>query len=297
MSLRDPNIIDGFNSVQALKRVASRAPTKPRIHDSADKGSTVAAPVAADATAPPPPRLGGHIVVPAKRLVICYACGYSHTISGKMHHSYCPKCRTNLNTEDVLVSGPRSEDVLTIGNVTIGPEASFTPGVKVTGQKVFLDGDATPLASLRATEVLEVGSHAKFDAAIVDNVSGMVRIPAENDVTLDTRLACAELEIFGTLRASVSVMQSARIHPGGMLIGAFHGPTLLMKDGAGLIGEIDLSPANRQEPVKKSRTSTVAKKAATAVAHAVVIGLGMVASLVLCVLAVGLGVQGSGFRG
>ena len=284
MSLRDPNIIDGFNSVQAMKRASSRAPARPRVHDSADKAPPAEAPpAAADAPPAPPTRAGGHVVVPAKRLVICYACGYSHTISGKMHHSYCPKCRTNLNTEDVLVSGPRSEDVLTIGNVTIGPDASFAPGVKVTGQNILLDGDATPLASITATEAMEIGTHAKFDAAIVNNVSGVVRIPAGNDIALDSRLSCSELEIFGTLRASVSVMKSARIHPGGALIGAFHGPTLLMEDGGGLVGEVDLSPAHRQEPVKKSRAGAAAKTAA-AVAHAVVIGLGMVASLVLCVV-------------
>ncbi|NLE42481.1 MAG: hypothetical protein GX615_11705 [Lentisphaerae bacterium] len=286
MSLRDPNIIDGFNSVQAMKRASSRAPARPRVHDSADKAPPAEAPppAAADAPPAPPTRAGGHVVVPAKRLVICYACGYSHTISGKMHHSYCPKCRTNLNTEDVLVSGPRSEDVLTIGNVTIGPDASFASGVKVTGQNILLDGDATPLASITATEAMEIGTHAKFDAAIVNNVSGVVRIPAGNDIALDSRLSCSELEIFGTLRASVSVMKSARIHPGGALIGAFHGPTLLMEDGGGLVGEVDLSPAHRQEPVKNSRAGVAAKTAA-AVAHAVVIGLGMVASLVLCVVA------------
>ena len=283
MSPRDTNIIDGFASVQAMKRAATRAPAKARVHDS----HQVALPAESSAEAPvgavaPPTRAGGHVIVPTKRLVICYACGYSHTLSGKMHSPYCPKCRTIFNTEDVVVAGPRSEDVLTIGNVTIAPEAAFAPGVKVAGQNILLDGDATPLAALTATESIEIGARAKFDPAIVDNVSGVVRIPAGNEIALDARLNCSEVEIRGTLRADVVVMKAARVFSGGALIGAFHGPSLIVEDGAGLVGEVDLSPAYRQEPVKKSRASAVAKTA-TAIANAVVIGIGMVATLVLCI--------------
>ena len=260
MSPRDTNIIDGFASVQAMKRAATRAPAKARVHDS----HQVALPAESSAEAPagavaPPTRAGGHVIVPTKRLVICYACGYSHTLSGKMHSPYCPKCRTIFNTEDVVVAGPRSEDVLTIGNVTIAPEAAIT-----------------------ATESIEIGARAKFDPAIVNNVSGVVRIPVGNEIALDARLSCSELEIRGTLRADVVVMKAARVFAGGALIGAFHGPSLIVEDGAGLVGEVDLSPAYRQEPVKKSRASAVAKTA-TAIANAVVIGIGMVATLVLCI--------------
>ncbi|MGI5868062.1 MAG: hypothetical protein ACOX9C_01270 [Kiritimatiellia bacterium] len=254
MSPSDPNIIDGFKSVQAMKRAAARASVKPRYHNPADKDAPADPP---SAPADPPPataaRPGGHVVVPKKQLVICYACGYAHTLSGKVANPYCPKCRLVFKTEDVVVAGPHSEDIVTIGNVTIAPEAAFAPGVKVTGQNILLDGDATPLASVVATESIEIGARAKFDPSVVNNLSGVVRIPAGNDIVLEARLSCAELEIFGTLRASVSVMKSARIHSGGALVGAFQGPTLFMEDGAGLFGEIDLSPAHRQEPPRPSR--------------------------------------------
>lgn len=289
MSTRDPNVIDGFASVQALKRVSARSAVKPRVHDSSDepppdKQAADALENAGTANAMPtaPLRAGGHVAVPSKRLVICYACGYSHTVSGHMHNSFCPKCRTKLNTEDVTVGGKHAENILTIGNVTIMPDAEFTPGLSITGQNITLDGDITTLASITATESLVIRSNAKFNGETLHNITGKIVISAENEVHMESGLHCSQLEIFGCLKAKVSVTHFAHIRAGGFLEGSFHGPTLLVDEGGGLVGDVDLSPDYKPEPEKSVKAKTV-RKAASAIANALIMGLGMVASLVCCV--------------
>lgn len=288
MSTRDPNVIDGFASVQALKRASARSAIKPRVHDSSDEPSpekqAAAAEEAGAAKAMPaaPSRASGHVAVPTKRLVICYACGYAHTVSGHMHNSYCPKCKTKLNTEDVTVTGKHVESILTIGNVSILGDAEFAPGLSVTGQNITLDGDATSLASITATESLEIRSGARFNAETLHNITGKIIIAAENEVVMDMPLHCRQLEIGGRLKSAVSVTQSAHIRAGGFLEGSFHGPTLLVDEGGGLVGDVDLCPAYRPEPERNTKAKTV-RKAASALANALIMGLGMVASLVCCV--------------
>lgn len=246
MAKRGSVDIDGFAYVQAVKRASARSAIKPKVHDTADKELRLGS-GAELSSAPPeapavPMRAGGQVAVPTKRLVICYFCGYSHTLSGRMHHSFCPKCRTKLFTEDLVVSGKRTEDVLTIGDVTITADAVFDPGLRVTGRRVVLDGDVTPLASITAMGNIELCSNAQFSGVELIIPSGQVVVPAEEAVLLEAAFECAVLHVYGYLRASVTVKQSACVFAGGLLEGVFTGPSLVVEDGAGLVGEVVLTP-------------------------------------------------------
>ncbi len=249
----DPNVIDGFASVQALKRASARKEggVKAKIHESVDEDAGAAkvasakAVAAADAsTVRSPSRASATVVVPQKRLVICYSCGYSHTVSGRMQNSYCPKCKKKLVTDDVIVGGKHTEDILTIGNVTVTADAEFSEGLTITGQRVVLDGDVTPLASITASEALEMRSNAKFRGESIHNITGRVIVPAECVVKLDSPFACTNLEIYGSLHAEVAVENSATILSGGLLKGSFRGPSLIVHDGGGLIGSVQAGVKN-----------------------------------------------------
>ncbi len=282
MAKRDSEALDGFAYVQAMKRVSARSAIKPRVHDSTGEempGDGVDPAGTANA-ATTPTRAAARVAVPMKRLVVCYSCGYSHTLSGKMHNSFCPKCKTKLVTDDVVVAGKRTEDILTIGNVTISQEAEFTPGLRITGQTIVLDGDVRALASITATESLEIRTYAKFEGVELQNTTGKVIIAAECTVSLDAPFLCDVLEIRGHLKASVHVANSAHLLCGGCLEGAFHGPTLLVDEGAGLLADVDLSPLYQKVPEPGAKAKSL-RKTATAVANVLIMGLGMVASLVL----------------
>ena len=285
MPERDPNVIDGFASVQALKRVSARSAIKQRVHDSDGVELPEQEPVADGAgtanAAAPFVKAAARVAVPTKRLVICYACGYSHTASGQMHNPYCPKCKTKLNAENVTVNGKRTEDILTIGNVVILPEAELAPGLSITGQNIILDGDATSLASLTATELIELRTNAKFNGETLHNRTGKVVIAADHAVALETPFTCNELEVRGMLNAKVSVTQSAHLYEGSLLEGSFHGPILCVDDGAGLIADVDLSPLYRPEP-EKPKGKTV-RKVASALANFIFLGLSLFSSVVCCI--------------
>ncbi len=290
MAKRESEALDNFAYVQAMKRVSARSAIKPRVHqstgdempgDSAPEGDVATADTVKPAATPT--RAASRVAVPTKRLVICYACGYSHTLSGRMHNSLCPKCKTNLLTDDVTVSGKRTEDILTIGNVMIGPEAEFDPRLRITGQNVILDGDVRALASITATESLEIRTGAKFEGVEIQNKTGKVVIAASCTVALDTPFVCDVLDIYGHLKASVKVANSARLYAGSFLEGSFHGPTLLVDEGAGLVGDVDLSPLYKKVPAIATPSKTL-RKAATVLANALILGLGLVASFVCCVL-------------
>lgn len=290
MAKRESEALDNFAYVQAMKRVSERSAIKPRVHQSTgDEMPGDSAPesdVATAGTVKPaatPTRAASRVAVPTKRLVICYACGYSHTLSGRMHNSLCPKCKTNLLTDDITVSGKRTEDILTIGNVLIGPEAEFDPGLRITGQNVILDGDVRALTSITTTESLEIRTGAKFEGIEILNKTGKVVIAADCIVTLDTPFVCDVLDIYGHLKASVKVANSAHLHAGGFLEGSFHGPTLLVDEGAGLVADVDLSPLYKKVPAIATPSKTL-RKAATILANALILGIGLVASFVCCVL-------------
>ena len=245
MAKRGSDDIDGFAYVQAMKRASARSAIKPKVHDTADKELLLDSGVktsSASQNRVAPMRTGGKVAVPTKRLVICYSCGYSHTLSGRMHHSFCPKCRTKLITEDLVVSGQLTEDILTIGDVTITADAVFDPGLRVTGRRVVLGGDVTPLASITAMGNIEICSNAQFAGVELINPSGQVVVPSGEVVSLEAAFVCGVLHVYGYLRASVTVNQSACVFAGGLLEGAFRGPSLVVEDGAGLVGEVALTP-------------------------------------------------------
>ena len=255
------NVIDGFSSVQAVKRVAERK--KPSASDgsreefgvSAEKHAAVK-PADSQETNSSSGKLSAnasgvhvtaaHSVIPSKRLVICYVCGYSHTVMGKMHHSFCPKCKTKLNTDDVTVEGEFTEDILTIGNVKILSGAKIKDGVTILGQNVRIDADVSTAAGITATESLELCTNAKFKIGALNNIKGVICIPQDNFVEIDFAFTCATLKVYGTLFADMSVQECAYLYSGSSFKGTLLTPALIMEDGANMSATVNINKANKQ---------------------------------------------------
>ena len=126
--------------------------------------------------------------------------------------------------------------------MTITADAVFDPGLRVTGRRVVLDGDVTPLVSITAMGNIEICSNAQFAGVELINPSGRVVVPVGEAVSLEAAFACGVLHVHGYLRASVTVNESACIFAGGLLEGTFKGPSLVVEDGAGLVGEVAVTP-------------------------------------------------------
>ena len=258
------DVIDGFSSVQAVKRGAERKKTPVRKSPQESGAASPENPVAAKTVMPADSfrtaasksqtatdagssyiKMPLHSVMPSKRLIICYICGYSHTITGKMYNPFCPKCKTKLNTEDITITDEFTKDILTIGNIKILNGAKIKEGIKILGQNVMIDADVSAVASITATESLELCSNVKFKAGTLNNINGLIRIPRDNIVNIAFDFNCRLLEVYGALTANISVREYVHLYAGSFFKGVLYTASLIVEDGADMSAEINLSKANK----------------------------------------------------
>ncbi len=230
------NLIDGFAAVQAVRRAQTK-------HGGARKDSAQT-PKPADKTPPKqspaalPVKRVGHTAMPTRRSIICYECGYGHTVAGALHNSFCPKCRKKLETGDKVIEGNWDSDVKTIGNVSILP-GSIVKTASVYGNNISIAGDVRQ-AELHATSGIEILSGAKLDVTHLKTVK--LHIPAENCIKLSQQLTCRKLEIDGELHADIMAEEIVKITAGGLLKGKVSCPSLIVESGAGLVADVELRP-------------------------------------------------------
>ena len=150
-------MIDGFASVQAVKRASTTGPKKtPK-----STGTAELRPKTATTTKTTTAPKASRTAQPTRRKISCYECGYTHTATGVMHNSLCPKCRTNLNTGDETISGDWSGDCKTIGTITIAPKTVMKEGV-IVANNVELSADASQV-QIKAAQLLILKTGAVFD--------------------------------------------------------------------------------------------------------------------------------------
>ena len=207
--------------------------------DKLPAGTSASQPTAPQTSAPQP-KVAGRAVMPTKRLIVCYHCGYSHTSTGQMHVTYCPKCRKIFETDDITVKSPRKGDLFTIGDMFITEGAVFDAGAKIAGKVVKIGADISNVALLTATESLVLLSGAKIGGVKLDN-HGKISVPAGEMVEMDAGFACSELDIAGELRADVRVERGATLRAGAVLGGVYSGPSIEIEDGATISAEMRLT--------------------------------------------------------
>jgi cytoskeletal protein CcmA (bactofilin family) len=228
----DVSVIDGYTSVQAIRhsKGRGRAPSEP--------------------AAPPPPepepqkpaspdRLRiGHTIVPLRRSLVCYNCGYRFVLTGKFSKTYCPKCRHELDLTDHVIEHEFSGTLKTLGRVEIRPDSILSEATVIAGDVVVL-GDATG-ASIEACGTVELCLGARFDL-------GRLRTPTlvisrGSRIEPDADLNCENLEIDGLLNARVYSSGTVTVHSGGVLAGELHGRHLCVEEGAGLTARVSVRP-------------------------------------------------------
>ena len=235
---RDSGSLDSFTYVQAIKHATERtrnasgagARASPRV---ATKNNTPepGAPSSAAPSPAAPPITASHSALPAKRRITCYNCGYSHTATGQLRVPYCPKCRTVLVTDDLVIDSPHKGDALTIGDVTVLPGASFESGAKICGRNIKIGADISAAATLTASESMILAGGAKFGGVSVSN-AGKTLIPAGEKIEIAGNFDCAEIEIAGALRANIRAERGAVFRAGSVFYGTYVGPCITVEDGA-----------------------------------------------------------------
>jgi cytoskeletal protein CcmA (bactofilin family) len=241
-----PRVIDGFSSVQAVRRGRSKstgARTRP---------SRTSLPVTDSDRKIEQPRLAsriGHTVIPDKHEIVCYECGYKFVFQGRLRDTFCPKCKTELEVQDHAIDGEWSGKIRTIGTVEIKPEAVLKEA-EITARNLVLYGNAKD-ATIRVQGRLEVHKGAQFDMARI-RINDLVIKPGGR-FTLTRRIVCRNLEIEGALTATVYTEGTAVIRDGGFLKGELHGPSLILEAGGRLKAKIAVGNPNR-EPEEEDAT-------------------------------------------
>ena len=265
MAKRTVEVIDGFSQVQAYKRAAARGATiaiakvKPDSATDTDANSSkmrttvpsaaigVQSRVAssplrampASSTAPsqreaPTSTPIGVTVVPKKRIVTCYSCGYSFPATGKLHVPYCPKCKLVLCVDDIVVDGEQSSNVQTIGDVVIKSTAKLADGITINGRSVTIGGDVSHCTAVLASEQIVLETGAVFSPTVLEQTN--VIIPAGAEIKVSSALKCKRLTVMGKIEGAISVAECLEIKAGGNVVGDVSAPSLVMALGAGLTG-------------------------------------------------------------
>lgn len=266
MAKRTVEVIDGFSQVQAFKRATAKGtinpPTKPKLvtpvsttggvseapsasttpssgHVGATMSplrampsSTVSAPTATPNSVPL--NQIGVTIIPKKRVVSCYSCGYSFTITGKLHVPYCPKCKLLLCVDDIIVDGEQTEDVKTIGDVIIKPTAKLADGLTINGRSVTIGGDVSKCAAVLASEQIYLEQNAVYSPSVLEQTH--VVIPAGTELKVANELKCTRLTVMGKIIGTINVSECIEIRAGGHVVGDVNAPSLNMELGAGLTG-------------------------------------------------------------
>jgi cytoskeletal protein CcmA (bactofilin family) len=265
MAKRTVEVIDGFSQVQAFKRATAKgaiaSQTKPKqvtptptVNSATVASVTVASPSGRVGVAMPSlrpmssstvsasaPTSGsvplnqiGVTVVPKKRVVTCYNCGYSYTLAGKIHVPYCPKCKLLLCVDDIIIDGEQSADIKTIGDVIIKQTARLADGITINGRSVTIGGDVSRCAAVLASEQIKLDTGAIFSSTVLEKTS--VVIAAGSEVQVPNVLKCVTLTVEGKLTGTVEVADCITIKVGGYIVGDISAQRLIMELGAGITG-------------------------------------------------------------
>lgn len=229
MANKEPKLIDGFASVQAVRRTG-KAP-EARLRHSATRLPGAEDPPVAPAA---PPVAGGatrigHTAIPQKHDMVCYECLYAFTVSGKVHYTFCPKCKRNLDMSDHVLSGDCGEELRTMGSIDIRADAVLREGVRLLGQNIIVAGDASQ-AKLEATRRLELAPGGKINWATC--AMKEVRIQPDALLVLRAPLVARVVDIGGTLRGTVRADDLTQIRATATFTGELNTPRLQIEDGA-----------------------------------------------------------------
>lgn len=226
-------MIDGFSSVQALRRLDGKVPPReiPET-DSVDERQNTPSPES------PKHSSFGHTAMPTRHELICYSCGYSFVVTGRLDKVICPKCKSQLETGDQHIDGTWSGSVKTVGSVYINSGATVT-AAHIIAKDIRVAGICHN-TRLEPTRHLELDTGAQID---IDKLAQqrLVIIEAAK-LNFDEPLRCRSLEIRGELQANVRLAEGGEICAGAMFRGTLQTPRLIVHDGAGLKAHLHINP-------------------------------------------------------
>lgn len=221
------NIIGGFDVFKAAQRAAEESRGTTRRPKDLVKGGVDAGGQKSAAR-----KIGSHIgstVMPTKHHVMCYECTYEFNVSGKVKSTFCPKCRTNLTFEDLVVEDEYEGDLKTAGTITVMENGVVKDG-ELFANFVILHG-AVQGGALHAYHELELGPNARVDWSRVETKN--LKIGPNAEYTL-ANCSYHNVDVYGILHADVSATGTVTVRSSGCLEGTVQSVGLVVEEGGGL---------------------------------------------------------------
>jgi len=253
-----PNVIDGFASVQAVRRAGKRSatartrPSRTKLPVLEEDGKARAAGKAKETGGA---RIG-QTAMPQKHDIVCYECAYTFVLSGKIGNTICPKCHKALNVGDHKIAKKAKLTVKTIGSVEVTPEGELSAGSSIVARRVVIAGNVSQ-AAIECTGKVELCQGAELDVKKISFKDLLVRPGSK--ITITRKLKCRDLEVLGDLDANINVTGTATVKAGGTLRGEISTPHLVVEDGGGLNASVSAGVPEESSNKKKGRR----KKSAT----------------------------------
>lgn len=239
-SKKKPNFIDGFSSVQAVRRSA-KAKSECKTQPSRTTLPAVEKPPPPQAAPSAPATRIGHSVIPEKFEITCYECQYKFILQGRIIDTFCPKCHKKLQSGNHILDGEWSGSIMTLGTVEIR-DTCVLKDADIVARNVILAGRADN-GKLRVNNRLEICPGASLNIA----ECRLTDIVVKEGVVLDIgdAILCRDLEVLGEVKAEVESTGVITVEPGGFLKGKITGPRLVIKDGGGLKARLKIGGARR----------------------------------------------------
>ncbi len=245
-----PGMIDGFMSVQAVRRSEGRAPEPrpPNASPPSDRKEEVGA--QASSAYKESKRAVGHTAMPSRHELVCYSCGYAFVVTGKLSKLFCSKCKEELETGDHTIEGEWTRDIRTVGRVNIKPGA-VVKNATIISTDIVIGGDCTN-AKLKPSRRIELVTGGRVAPSLLDSHPVLIRPGAR--IALDSPLRCSDLDIHGELQGEVEPTGLVTIHAGGMLRGKLNAHHLIVHDGGGLNADLHIEPEPPTNPKNDAKT-------------------------------------------
>lgn len=230
-----PLVIDGFTSVQAVKRAgANRA--EPHYGKSRTRLTAAEKRKKQEAGGSRVKGRIGHSVLPTNYEIVCFECGYTFNLRGKLRKTYCPKCRAILDVDEHVIDKPWSGTVKTIGTVEVAEGGSLSGAHIITGDLV-LNGHVER-SEIRVCRRLELGPHAAGEVSKIPARDILIR--KDIKLSIRSKLHADNFIVYGDFRGSIEISGLVTLHPGACLRGRVRAARLVVLEGAGIKADVEV---------------------------------------------------------
>jgi cytoskeletal protein CcmA (bactofilin family) len=231
-SFEKTTVIDGFSSIQAVRRSGKESP-EVRTRPSRSKLPASRADHADEGDRPAKAKIG-HTALPTRHDIVCYECGYEHTITGRIHNAFCPKCHQELETGDVVVEAETDRTIKTVGAVEVKAGGVLRNASVIASQLVLAGTVENSVVNIGDRLVIHKGAKVDLHQVKYRNLV----IAAGAKFTYRKKISCRNVTIDGELRGKLHPSGVARIRAGGLLRGEIHSQHLIVEDGGGLKAKV-----------------------------------------------------------